>query len=115
MMKVQRLSHRSMIPDKYWKVELELEMEFGKYKILEFHYFVVLSLKLEIFQIPLVPYEEYINESIKGFRLGSEASQPSFFYFLCCEHLEIEVNDRISLIRERFISDKVALGHCPPD
>ena len=53
-MKVQRLSHRSVIPDKYWKVEFELEMEFGKYKIWEFHYFVVLSLKLEIFPIPLV-------------------------------------------------------------
>lgn len=82
MMKVQRLSHRSVIPDKYWKVEFELEMEFGKYKIWEFHYFVVLSLKLEIFPIPLVPYEEYINESIKGFRLGSEASPPSFFFML---------------------------------
>ena len=104
-----------MILDKYWKVEFELEMEFGKYKILEFHYFVVLSLKLEIFPIPLVPYEKYINESIKGFKLGSEASPPSFFFFLCCEHLAIEVNDRILLIRERFISDKVALGHCPPN
>lgn len=70
-----------MILDKYWKVEFELEMEFGKYKILEFHYFVVLSLKLEIFPIPLVPYEKYINESIKGFKLGSEASPPSFFFF----------------------------------
>ena len=81
MIKVQRLSHRSLIPDKYWKVEFELEMEFGKYKILEFHYFVLLSLKLEIFPITLILYE-YINESIKAFRLGSEASQPSFFLML---------------------------------